>query len=362
MKLKLFTHETVIGNEITSSLSSGQYKNFKMVVAFAKNSGVGRLFNDLRSFSNHGGKVEAIVGIDQKITSYQSLLNLKVLTNDSLYIHHDIGPTNFHPKIYLFGNTEIDKVIVGSSNLTAGGLYMNFEANISVNLDSSKNSVEFRNQVKNYWTNLSSDKNTVNADTELIVKLFDAGKLYDENNNESFKTIIGDVSGLPFSKRKLLQIPSLSNKIITTSLSSINSFAMTLSNFDVSSKSQDPVILIPITALRKNPSFWNWPTLYMRSGGGYPQYYAPADVKTNGIQKGKTIRIYYYDRKAEFRLQCEGIKRNGNPGDIILIKKTPSKSIEFKIELVKANTSKYKTLRPTLTETTPSKSKFYNYF
>ncbi|TFB10222.1 hypothetical protein E3V36_04600 [Candidatus Marinimicrobia bacterium MT.SAG.2] len=362
MELKLLTHETVIGNEITTSLGSGQYKNFKMVVAFAKNSGIGRLYNDLSSFSNQGGKVEAIVGIDQKVTSYQSLINLKAITKENLYIHHDNGTINFHTKMYLFGNTEIDKVIVGSSNLTAGGLYMNFEANISVNLDSSKSTIRFRNQVENYWKNLSSDENTVKADRKLIDQLFDAGKLYDENEHGSFKTNIGEASGLPFKNRKPPKLPPLSNKITTTTPSSFNSFAMTLSKFDVSSKSQDPVILIPITALRKNPTFWNWPFLYMRSGGGYPQYYAPTDVKINGTQKRKTIRIYYYDTKSEFRLQCEGIKRNGNPNDIMLIKKTPSKSIEYEIELVRSNSSKYKILLPKLTETTPNKRKFYNYF
>jgi hypothetical protein len=263
--------------------------------------------------------------------------------------------------MYLFGNNEVEKVVVGSSNLTAGGLYVNYEANIGIELDTSQDSIDFKDQINHYWQVLSSDRNTIAADTAFIDKLLEAGKIVDENKYKSFKTIIDKVSDLPFQSRSIPRPPSLSSRIVTTSPSISDKFAMTLSSFDVSSKSEDPVILIPLTALRKNPAFWNWPTSYMMSGGGYPQYYSLVDVKINGTQRGQIIRIYYYDKKKEFRLQCEGIKRNGQPNDIILIHKNPSSAVEYKIELVRANTQLYGTLRPSLTDSVPGGQKIFKY-
>ena len=144
MELQLLANEKNIGNEISKILKSENYKFFKFAVAYAKNSGIGRLNNDLVNFSDSGGQTEAIVGIDQRITSYQALVNLSSITKGNLLIYHDKGMITFHPKLYLFGNDNVEKVIIGSSNLTAGGLYTNFEANVDITLNESDTSNKFK--------------------------------------------------------------------------------------------------------------------------------------------------------------------------------------------------------------------------
>ena len=56
--------------------------------AFAKNSGVLRLKDDLQAFRDRGGVIEAFVGLDAHGTSYEAVLNLFSLV-DALYIVHD---------------------------------------------------------------------------------------------------------------------------------------------------------------------------------------------------------------------------------------------------------------------------------
>ena len=207
--------------------------------------------------------------------------------------------------------------------------FLNYEANIGVTLDTSKNAKDFQKQVADYWNSLLNDENTKKCDLPLLDKLLEYGSVVDERKQKPFKEIIQKISDLPFkTKKKVGTLPPTSTQVVTTVPALKENFAMTLSGFDVSAKSQDPVILIPIAALKSMPFFWNWPILYTDSGAGYPQLYAIANIRIDGkTLKDQHIRIYYYDKKKEFRLQCEPIKRNGNQGDIVTIHSNPNKPL-----------------------------------
>ncbi len=365
MELTLLTHTNTIGKEITENLKCGKYSDFKVAVAYSRNSGISRIYRELSNFSNNGGKTSVIAGIDQSNTSYQALVNLKTFAKENLFVHHDKNfDITFHPKVYMFGNKKIEKIIIGSSNLTAGGLFLNYEANIGVTFDNSETSITFERQVSDYWESLLNDQNTIKCELTLLEKLLQSGSVVDEQKQKPFKSIIEKISNdLPFKKKKTSKIlPPISPNSTVVVPPIKSKFLMTLSGFDVSAKSQDPVILIPIKALRAMPVFWNFPTLYTDSGAGYPQLYASANIHIDGkLMSGQHIRIYYYDKKKEFRLQCEPIKRNGNKGDIISIYKHPNKPLEFDIELIRTGTKGFKKNKLLLTNKV-STQKFFNYF
>lgn len=365
MELTLLTHEKTAGEEIAKNLKSGKYSDFKVAVAYTRNSGVSRIYNELSSFVNDGGVISVIAGIDQCNTSYQALANLTSIAKNNLFLHHDKNfDITFHPKVYLFGNKMIEKVIIGSSNFTAGGFFLNYEANIGVTLDSSKNAKDFRKQVAEYWDNLLSDENTKPCDITLLNKLLEGGSVIDENKQKPFKDIIEKISNdLPFkTKKKIKPLPPATDTKSIYIPDLKTKFAMTLSGFDVSPKSQDPVQLIPIAALKSIPVFWSFPMLYTDSGAGYPQLYATANIRINGkLLKDQQIRIYYYDKKTEFRLQCEPIKRNGKPGDIIVVEKDHKKPLEYKIDLIRTDSFEYRVIKPILTNKV-SENKYYAYY
>lgn len=114
------------------------FDKFYFVVAYVKKSGVTLLASALQEFRQSGGHVKAVVGVSryQKNTSVQGLQHLLPLC-DELYVYANESPTStFHPKVYIFEKTNKKAIVfVGSSNLTAGGLYTNYEVNFHSQYD-----------------------------------------------------------------------------------------------------------------------------------------------------------------------------------------------------------------------------------
>ena len=106
----------------------GNYNHLTIVVAFARNSGVLRLKPDIERFRTNGSSVHLYVGVDMEGTTYEALKNLLPLC-DSLYVvHSEDHATTFHSKVFVFENDNEIWVAVGSNNLTASGLWTNFES------------------------------------------------------------------------------------------------------------------------------------------------------------------------------------------------------------------------------------------
>ncbi len=145
-----------LGNRLIDWLDSGEYHTLNILVAFAKTSGVLRLKDALERFRNRGGTVNIHVGVDLEGTSYEALASL-LLNSDSLVIVHAEKRQTFHPKIYcLLGEGE-NLLVVGSHNLTGGGLWTNFETSVIISVPSPTLSpAAFGSQLNKYTTSLAS--------------------------------------------------------------------------------------------------------------------------------------------------------------------------------------------------------------
>lgn len=116
-----------LGDYLISCLEDSSFEVANIIVAFAKNSGVLRLKPALDQFRARGSKVNVYVGIDLDGTSYEALVSLCKLA-DRLYVVHTESNQTFHSKIYNFTNENCSIVVIGSNNLTAGGLWTNLES------------------------------------------------------------------------------------------------------------------------------------------------------------------------------------------------------------------------------------------
>jgi HKD family nuclease len=103
------------------------------IYAFASRNGVDQLIEDpiIHDFLKRGGKIDLIVGIDavtnrQTLERLQDLERLHPLFRPRVFWNGTHGL--FHPKISQFSYADgKQKMIVGSGNLTPGGLMHNFE-------------------------------------------------------------------------------------------------------------------------------------------------------------------------------------------------------------------------------------------
>lgn len=118
-----------VGNYLKGCLEGLKYNKLVIVVAFAKNSGVLRLKKSFEAFRKSGGEIEVYVGIDLDGTSFEALVSLLKTTDKLTVVHLESGQT-FHPKIFCFSSDKDCTLIVGSNNLTSGGLWTNFEASL----------------------------------------------------------------------------------------------------------------------------------------------------------------------------------------------------------------------------------------
>lgn len=149
-----------LGNRLIELLASQDYHTLNIAVAFAKNSGVLRIKESLEKFRGQGGKVNVFVGVDLGGTSYEALTAL-LLHTDSLSVVHSEKSQTFHSKIYQFEGKKKGVVIIGSHNLTGGGLWTNFESSILIPVDgSSISEIKLLEDLDNYFGSLTSLKDS----------------------------------------------------------------------------------------------------------------------------------------------------------------------------------------------------------
>jgi hypothetical protein len=121
-----YLYEAIIGAASEATTWRGMY-------AFATRGGVDQLIEDpiVHDFMRRGGEIDLIVGIDA-VTNRQTLERMQALETRHRRFHPKVFWNSagglFHPKISHFGYADgRKKLIVGSGNLTPGGLMRNFE-------------------------------------------------------------------------------------------------------------------------------------------------------------------------------------------------------------------------------------------
>jgi HKD family nuclease len=128
-----FDDERSLHEEIVGLLADERVRRFYAITAWAKRSGLSRLAADLVDFRRRGGKSALLAGIDEGGATMQGL-RLAVHLFDRVHLLHDRGARTFHPKLYVGTGPDIFRGYVGSGNLTAGGLYANYEYGLAFEL------------------------------------------------------------------------------------------------------------------------------------------------------------------------------------------------------------------------------------
>jgi HKD family nuclease len=129
--------EVRLGEFLLNHLTDPQWTTFRAAIAFVKRSGTQHIRHALREFSAKAN-VRLSAGIDMYGTSKEGLNDLLEATKEGqIFVFRNSGPFTFHPKVYLFKSQGHADVLVGSGNLTGGGLFTNYEASMGASLDLS---------------------------------------------------------------------------------------------------------------------------------------------------------------------------------------------------------------------------------
>lgn len=137
MELRLLLQPFTDGDRIGDALAerADDATAFWMLAAWAQESGLSHLQPIIETVRARGGAADAILGVDQGIATIEGL-RLARRTFGLVHLFHD-GRRTFHPKLYVIETDESSRIVVGSGNVTEGGLYTNYEAAAVVDLDRS---------------------------------------------------------------------------------------------------------------------------------------------------------------------------------------------------------------------------------
>lgn len=167
-------HDKTVGNYLHKSFKDKKFDVFQCFIAYTTLSGLSVFIDELEKVKKKYKKIEFYLGVDDKGTSREALLEL-LNKNIDTYIYYN--PTKrtraiYHPKLYLFRGDKANRIILGSSNLTRPGLFNNVEASLAMDFISGNfQGTKLLKQIEDYFSSFFG-KNNQNL-RKLDVKLID---------------------------------------------------------------------------------------------------------------------------------------------------------------------------------------------
>ncbi len=378
-----FIHQPAPSNRLGDFLKdnlAGRWTHFRAAVAFVKRSGVRHVAPALTAFARTG-HAEIIAGIDHRGTSSEGLRDLlhAMSPRGRIIVFHNRLPFTFHPKACLFKSSTAAEVLVGSGNLTEGGLFTNYEAALRLSLDLTEPKqaavLQSLERVLDSWSDLSTGAALV-LDEALLTRITGLGLVPSEAlaisepgdmERDVDRTRPGR-SGLPFAARGEYRAPPYPKPGAGPEASSPGAvraapapapaslastfgaagFVMTLQQTDVGvgqlttgASRRSPEIFIPLAARDADPDFWSWPAGFVPDPG------KPGKLDRRGVHvrlgsETISMNMMTWPDKHDFRLRSEALRSAGNVGDVLRMEKVePGGGYEYYVEVVPQGTSQH---------------------
>lgn len=176
------TNENTVGNILATSFQENKFDTFFGFVAFASISGVRKLLPFINEVKPTYKELTFFIGVDENATSKEALEQL-IANEIETYIFHTQSAMIYHPKVFLFEGKNWTRLIIGSTNHTHSGLFVNVEAAMSMDFrPTDPQGKKITNQLKNYFASLldKTDKNLERLTASLLETLCKQGLVVDE--------------------------------------------------------------------------------------------------------------------------------------------------------------------------------------
>lgn len=373
-------HDTFrLGDFLKQSFANEQWTEFRAAVAFVKRSGTKHIRQALHDFVDRGGSVRMSSGIDAGGTSAEGLQDLidALQGERGLYVYNNANSSTFHPKIYLFKGDDKAALVVGSGNLTEGGLFTNYEAGLLMQLDLAD--PDHASLLSTVEANLDTwstpaDGLCYELDQAFLHRLIDEVDLPSEKaakgGDEAKIVVVAAQPGAPeaspvFAWKPVPKAPPAPKApsppeadaedeeepgevdetpgfvvpvlpAVPPQQGNYIAFVMTLQQTDVGvgqttagTSRRSPEIFIPLVCRDFDPDFWGWPSLFLPD----PTYTGKLDKAGLGkmdrpnvsMRLGAAIvdvALWYNSDKKDLRMRAASIRDAGSVGDILYIERS----------------------------------------
>ncbi|MEM5426106.1 phospholipase D family protein [Paraburkholderia ferrariae] len=402
-----------LGDVLLQSLAEPIWSEFRASIAFVKRSGTKHVINSLRAFGLRGGTIRMSAGIDAGGTSREGLEDLlsAVGATGQLYVFKNANSSTFHPKVYLFRNQVAARLLIGSGNLTEGGLYTNYEAGVAIELDLRlAEDTAFLREVEtalDAWSTPTAG-NCVLLDSVLLSRLASEGWVPDEaytrGGNQNFAGGSASTGNSLFTAFPVPQAP-----VIAPSGSGVTGaqnrtgffgpapvfsnpagnptplpgavtaqhrvFLMTLQNTDVGVGQTSPntqrrsaEVFVPLICRDYDPAFWGWPNLFVADPGymGARDSDGRGKMDRTGVRLNingniVTVTIWYNSGKRDMRIRSEDLRSAGLVGDILYVEASSDPSYDYYVNVIPQGTSQHGTYLALCVNTVRSSLKRWAY-
>lgn len=126
----------------------------RIAVAWTRASGIALAEPHFEKVISAGGTVDLITGLSAGGATRQGLERALEVCS-SVHVVFDLTGPTFHPKLYMYRGEPMSRLLVGSSNLTAGGYFRNVEAGVTV--EASDDEGEIFDEVDDWLDDLIAD-------------------------------------------------------------------------------------------------------------------------------------------------------------------------------------------------------------
>jgi hypothetical protein len=402
-----------IGDFLKQAFADPQWTEFRAAVAFVKRSGTKHIRQPLEDFSKRGGLVKISAGVDAGGTSVEGLTDLMqaVEARGSVLIFKNANSSTFHPKIYLFRSATAAAVVVGSGNLTEGGLFTNYEASLLLRLDLAVPAdaalLASMLQALDEWSTPTPGL-CYPLDTALLARLLAQGHVPDEVRawgdekaaKEDQKTggqglfawhsvpsapkapKVGgapapdDASEEPEEPEDDDGLEVVTLAPVPSQAGTYKAFLMTLQKTDVGvgqttmgTSRRSPEVFIPLVARDYDPDFWGWPDLFVED----PAWAGPTDQHGRGKmdRPGVMIRLggatfpvhfWYNPHKKDLRLRSEDMRSAGAIGDILYVERSDGTGgFTYYVDVVPQSSPRHTKLLAKCSQTVRNSKKVFGY-
>lgn len=375
-----------LGEYLTAHLQETEWSEFRAAIAFVKLSGVRHIATALAEFSRRAA-VKISVGIDHGGTSMEGLRALLNALDGrgEVWVFHNETNSTFHPKVYFFKGENKADLLIGSGNLTEGGLFTNYEAALFTSLDLTDEAdhavLQQAEEALDKWSHLAPGT-AVLLTHEKLDQLVANGDVPTEA--ETRKAIAAATKARKGEGEERDKKPSLFARIPIPKAPALpaaaaprdtpdepedlneedfevetfepappqegaySGFLMTLQRTDVGvgqtttgTSRRSPEIFIPLAARDYDTEFWGWPDEFTEDAD------RPGKMDRRGVRvrigtEIVDVNMMTWPAKHDFRIRSESIRSAGNIGDILRLERADGAGgFSYYVEVIPQGTTRY---------------------